>query len=66
MYTSYRSCWITVLILPTPVLGEAILQTSKIHNLFIQYPYNTYFSTLDPLENGEKTHKVFCDFNNSK
>jgi hypothetical protein len=36
-----RSCWITVLVLPTHALGEAILQTSKIHNLFIQYPNNT-------------------------
>jgi hypothetical protein len=29
MYTSCRSCWITVLVLPTHVFGEAILQTSK-------------------------------------
>jgi hypothetical protein len=32
------------LVLPTHVFGEAILQTSKIHNLFIQYPNNTYFN----------------------
>jgi hypothetical protein len=41
MYMICRSCWITVLVLPTHALGEAILQTSKIHNLFIQYPNNT-------------------------
>jgi hypothetical protein len=28
-------------------LGETILQTSKIHNLFIQYLNNTYFSVLE-------------------
>jgi hypothetical protein len=32
--------------LPTHVLGEAILQTSKIHNFFIQYPNKIYFSAL--------------------
>jgi hypothetical protein len=35
MYTSYRSCLITVLKLPTHVFEEAILKTSKLHNLFI-------------------------------
>jgi hypothetical protein len=35
IYTSCRSCWITVLVLPTYVFGEAMLQTKKIHNLFI-------------------------------
>jgi hypothetical protein len=35
MYTCCRSCWIMVLVLPTHVFGEAILQTSKIHSLFI-------------------------------
>jgi hypothetical protein len=44
MYTCCRSCWITILVLPTHVFGEAILQTSKILKLFIQYPNNTYFS----------------------
>jgi hypothetical protein len=44
LYTSYRSCWLTILVVPINVFGEAILQTSKIHNLFIQYPNNTYFS----------------------
>jgi hypothetical protein len=29
------------------VFGEAILQILKIHNLFIQYLNNTYFSTLE-------------------
>jgi hypothetical protein len=41
----YTSC--TVLVLPTHVFGQAILQTSKIHNLFIQYPNYTYFSALE-------------------
>jgi hypothetical protein len=36
-----------VLVLPTHVFGEAILQTSKIHNLLIQYTNNTYFSALE-------------------
>jgi hypothetical protein len=26
---------------------EAIIETSKIHNLFIQYPNNKYFSVLE-------------------
>jgi hypothetical protein len=30
-----RSCWITILVLPTHVLREAIIKTSKFHNLFI-------------------------------
>jgi hypothetical protein len=46
MYTICRSCWITVIVLPTHVFGEARIETSKIHNLFIQYPNNTYFSIL--------------------
>jgi hypothetical protein len=47
IYTSCRSCWLTVLVLPTHVFGEGILQTSKIHNLFIQSPNNTYFNVLE-------------------
>jgi hypothetical protein len=35
-----------VLVLPTHIFGEAILQTSKIHNLFIQNLNNTYFNAL--------------------
>jgi hypothetical protein len=35
MYNHCRSCWITVLVLPTHTSGEAIIETSKIHNLFI-------------------------------
>jgi hypothetical protein len=46
-YTSCRSCWIMVLVVPTQVVGEAIFQTSKIHNLFIQYLNEIYFSTLE-------------------
>jgi hypothetical protein len=46
-----RSCWITVLVLPTHAFEEVIIETSKIHNLFIQYPNNTYFSVhWNPLE----------------
>jgi hypothetical protein len=36
-----------VLVLPAHVFGEAINKTSKIHNLFIQYPNNTCFSVLE-------------------
>jgi hypothetical protein len=32
------------LVLPTHAFGEAIIETSKIHNLFIQYPNNTYLT----------------------
>jgi hypothetical protein len=64
MYSYYRSCWITVLVLPTHAFGEAIIETSKIDNLFIQHPNNTYFSW-NPPENGGKTHKIFVHFYNS-
>jgi hypothetical protein len=57
MYSSYRSWWITVLVLLTHVFGEALIETSKIHDLFIHYPKNTYLVCWDPLENGDKTHK---------
>jgi hypothetical protein len=59
MYSYCRSCWITVLVLPTHTFGEAIIETSRIHNLFIQYPNITYFSALESPENGKKTHKIF-------
>jgi hypothetical protein len=49
--------------MPTHVFEEAILQTSKIHNLFTQYPNNKYFSALEFVENGEKIHKFFYYFN---
>jgi hypothetical protein len=45
-----------VLVLPTHAFGEAIIETSKIHNLFIQYPNNTYFSVL---EMGKRSIKYF-------
>jgi hypothetical protein len=32
------------LILPIHAFGEATFEASKIHNLFIQYPNNTYFN----------------------
>jgi hypothetical protein len=47
IYSYCRSCWIMVLVLPTHAFEEAIIETSKIHNLFIQYPNNTYFSALE-------------------
>jgi hypothetical protein len=31
----------------TQAFGKAIIETSKIHNLFIQYPNNAYFSALE-------------------
>jgi hypothetical protein len=37
----------TVLVLPTHAFEKAIIETSKIHNLFIQYPNNAYFSALE-------------------
>jgi hypothetical protein len=46
MYNCCISCWITVLVLPIHVFEEAMIETSKIHNLFIQYPNNTYFSIM--------------------
>jgi hypothetical protein len=47
MYSYYKSCWITVLVLSTHTLEEVIIETLKIHDLFIQYPNNTYFSVLE-------------------
>jgi hypothetical protein len=32
MYNCCRSCWIMVLILPTYIFGEVVIETSKIHN----------------------------------
>jgi hypothetical protein len=43
-----------------------MLQTSKIHNLFIEYPNIHILVCLNPVENGKKTHKYFCHFNNNK
>jgi hypothetical protein len=54
MYSICRSCWITVLVLPTHGFGEAIHQTSKIHILFVYYPNNTYLVHWNPLENGRR------------
>jgi hypothetical protein len=60
MYTYCRSCWITVLVLPSHVFEEAILQTSK----FITYSYNIQIIHIlvswNLVENGEKTWKLFC------
>jgi hypothetical protein len=35
------------MVLPTHAIGEAMIETSKIHNLCIQYLNNTYFSALE-------------------
>jgi hypothetical protein len=44
IYTSYRSCWLTVLVLPTHVLGKLYFKLKK----FITYsPNNTYFNVLE-------------------
>jgi hypothetical protein len=37
----------TVLVLPTHAFGKAIIETSEIYNLFIQYPNNAYLSVLE-------------------
>jgi hypothetical protein len=47
IYSYCRSCWTTFLVLPTHTFGKAIIETSKIHNLFIKYPNNAYFSALE-------------------
>jgi hypothetical protein len=54
-----------VLVLPIHIFGEVTvlvlpvhIQTSKIHNLFIQYPNNTYFSALKSLKMGIRHIKV--------
>jgi hypothetical protein len=49
--------WITVLVLPIHIFGKTTIETSKIHNLFIQYSNNKYFSALRSFENGDMTHK---------
>jgi hypothetical protein len=36
-----------VLVLYTDDFGEAIIETLKIHNLFIQYQNNAYYSVLE-------------------
>jgi hypothetical protein len=36
---------------------RAIIKTSKIHNLLIQYQNNTYFNALESFENGDKIRK---------
>lgn len=43
MYNYGRSCWMTVLVLPTQAFQKPIIETSNIHKLFIQYPHNAYF-----------------------
>jgi hypothetical protein len=46
-----------VLVLPTHVFGKGIIETSKIHNLFMQYPNIHNFVHWNILENGDKIHK---------
>jgi hypothetical protein len=57
MYTSCKSYWTTFLVLPTYILEELIIKTSKIHNLFIHYPNNTNFNVLESSWKWEKNHK---------
>jgi hypothetical protein len=54
IYSCCRSCWITVLVLPTHVLEEVII---GIIDILLGW---------NPLENGDEIHKIFCHFNNSK
>jgi hypothetical protein len=61
----YRSCWITVLVLPIHAFGEAIIEISKIHNLFIHIQIMHILVCWNPLKNGDKTHKIFLHFNDS-
>jgi hypothetical protein len=57
-YNYCGSCLITALLLPTHVFEEAIIETSKIHNLFnIQIIY--ILVCWNPLENGDKIHNLF-------
>jgi hypothetical protein len=51
---------------PTHIFGEAIIETSKIHNSFIQYPNNTHFNAFESFQNLDKTHEIFYHFNNNK
>jgi hypothetical protein len=53
------------LVLATHAFGKAIIETSK----FISYSYNIQIIHIlvrwNPLGNEDKTHKIFCHFNNS-
>jgi hypothetical protein len=57
MYGCCRSYWMTVLILPTHIFWEVIIETSK----FITYSYNIQIIHIlvywNPLENGNLTYK---------
>jgi hypothetical protein len=53
-----------LLVLSTHAFGKAIFETSKSYNLFIQYP-NNILVRWNPLENGDKTYKIFFHFNNN-
>ena len=59
MYDYNRSYWITVLILPTHTFGEAIIETAKIRNLFLQFQIIHILVHWNPPEKGKKTHKFF-------
>jgi hypothetical protein len=43
----YIYCRLSDLVLLAHVFAKAIIETSQIHSLFIQYPNNTYFSMLE-------------------
>jgi hypothetical protein len=53
------------LVLPTHAFGEAMIETSTIHNLFNNIQIIHTLVRWNLLENGEKTHKIFCHFNNN-
>ena len=47
--------------LSTHAFGEDIIETSKIYNLFIQYP-NNILEHWNPLENENMIQKIFFSF----
>jgi hypothetical protein len=55
-----------VLVLPTHVFEEVIIELQK----FMTYSYKIEIIYIlvrwNPLENGDRTHKFYCHFNNSK
>jgi hypothetical protein len=47
------------------ILGEVVIKTSEIQNLFLQYPSNSYFSASESSSKWDKTHKFLFLFNYS-
>jgi hypothetical protein len=66
MHSYCKLCLIKILILPTHVFEEGIIETSK----FIAYSYNIQIIHIlvhwNPLENEDKIHKKFNQPNNRK